>query len=84
MCIRDRLIRAVSVIIMVQIVNSRGNPESKLVWVVQIAIFPIHGTLFYLFVQGQKVPMLLNKELKRLRKESSPYIKPVSYTHLSL
>lgn len=67
-------IRIASVVIMVYIVNGKGNPESKLVWIVQLAILPILGTLFYLFIQAQKLPMLVNKELKRLRREKASYI----------
>lgn len=73
--ILNTLIRIASFCLMVYIINSRGNPESKLAWIVQIAIFPIQGTLLYLFVQGQKLPIIFNKELKRMRRESSPYIK---------
>lgn len=68
-------LRALSVVLMIYIINKPGNPEFKLTWIVQIAVFPIYGSLFYLYIQGQKVPLLVNREHKRLRRESSPYIR---------
>ncbi|MEA4920978.1 MAG: cardiolipin synthase [Clostridiaceae bacterium] len=69
------ILRAVSIFVMIYIINGKGNSESKLAWIIQISVFPILGTLLYLFIQGQKLPMIFNKELKRMRRESSPYIK---------
>ncbi|MBR5284203.1 MAG: PLDc_N domain-containing protein, partial [Clostridia bacterium] len=53
-------LRALSVILMIYIINRPGNPEFKLTWIVQIAVFPIYGSLFYLYIQGQKLPLLVN------------------------
>ena len=68
-------LRALSIILMIYILNKPGNPEFKLSWIIQIAVFPIYGSLFYLYVQGQKVPLLINKEHKRLRRQSASYIR---------
>ena len=68
-------LRVLSVILMIYIINKPGNPEFKLTWIIQIAVFPIYGSLFYLYVQGQKVPLLINKEHKRLRRQSASYIR---------
>ncbi len=68
-------LRVLSVILMIYILNKPGNPEFKLSWIIQIAVFPIYGSLFYLYVQGQKVPLLINKEHKRLRRQSASYIR---------
>lgn len=67
-------LRALSVVLMIYIINKPGNPEFKLTWIVQIAVFPIYGSLFYLYIQGQKLPLLVNREHKRIRRESAPYI----------
>lgn len=45
-----RIISAVTVII---IINRHSNPSYKLAWVVPILIFPLFGGLFYLFITGQ-------------------------------
>ena len=68
-------IRALSVVVMVYIINKGGNPESKLSWIIQIAVFPIFGTFLYIFVQGQKLPLVFNKESKRIRRKTSAYVK---------
>ena len=68
-------LRVLSVILMIYIINKPGNPEFKLTWIIQIAVFPIYSSLFYLYVQGQKVPLLINKEHKRLRRQSASYIR---------
>lgn len=73
--ILNGFLRSLSVVLMVHIVNGRGNPETKLTWIVQLAVFPVYGTLFYLYVQAQKMPLLINKEHKRLRRQSSSYIR---------
>ena len=68
-------IRALNVVVMVYIINKGGNPESKLSWIIQIAVFPIFGTFLYIFVQGQKLPLVFNKESKRIRRKTSAYVK---------
>ncbi len=45
-----RVISAVTVII---IINRHSNPSYKLAWVIPILIFPLFGGLFYLFITGQ-------------------------------
>ena len=67
-------LRALSVILMIYIINRPGNPEFKLTWIVQIAVFPIYGSLFYLYIQGQKLPLLVNKEHKRIRRQNASRI----------
>ena len=68
-------LRALSVLLMIYIINRPGNPEFKLTWIIQIAVFPIYGSLFYLYIQGQKLPLLVNKEHKRIRRQNTAYIR---------
>jgi len=63
-----------SVLLIIHIINSRESPESKMTWIAMIAISPVLGNFFYLFIKFQSVPMMLNKTLRRIREESSPYI----------
>ena len=45
--------RAVSLLVLIHIINSKGNPAFKMTWTLCVLVFPVVGSLFYLFVQFQ-------------------------------
>ena len=45
------------------ILNDKKNPSFKLVWVIPILLFPIFGTLFYIYTRAQLASRLMNKRL---------------------
>lgn len=47
------LLRLISVVTVIIIINRHSNPSYKLAWVVPILMFPLFGGLFYLFITGQ-------------------------------
>ena len=67
-----RFISAVTVII---IINRHSNPSYKLAWVIPILIFPLFGGLFYLFITGQMHTKYYFHKLVNLEKEINSHYK---------
>ena len=64
----------ISLFVVVFIVNSSGEPDFKLVWMVPIVIIPVFGGLLYLFVHTQWTPKLMNLRHTQLLAETRPYL----------
>ena len=47
------ILRFISAVTVIAIINRHSNPSYKLAWVIPILIFPLFGGLFYLFITGQ-------------------------------
>ena len=45
------------------IVNRKGNPAYKLAWMLPILLFPVFGVLFYVFLEYQITPKIINRLL---------------------
>lgn len=56
----------ISVLVTIHLFNDRGTPDLKLVWLLPIAIFPVFGGIFYVFVETQPGTRLLQKRLKEI------------------
>lgn len=65
----DILLKIISLITVVIIINRHSNPTYKLAWVVPILVFPMFGGLFYLFITGQMHTKVFFKRLSDLEKE---------------
>lgn len=65
--------RFLSIVAVLQIINKKGNPSYKLAWIVPILLFPFLGGVFYLYVMGQKLPIIMDKRFKRIKHESAPH-----------
>lgn len=50
------LVRILSILVILFLIDKNDNPAYRISWIVVIAIFPIFGTLFYLF-SGNKRPL---------------------------
>lgn len=64
------LISAVTCVILS---NRRGNPSYKLSWMFLILLLPVFGILFYIFVETQGVPKIINKMLDMRRLSITEY-----------
>ena len=63
------ILRFISVVTVVIIINRHSNPSYKLAWVVPILLFPLFGGLFYLFITGQMHTKYYFYKLSKLEKE---------------
>lgn len=61
-------------IIVIYIINSKGNPAFKMTWMLCVLAFPIIGVLFYVFVQMQFGTRFMQNRLSTLRIETSEYM----------
>lgn len=61
-------------LVMVYILNKEENPSFKMAWIIPIAIVPVFGTLFYLFVELQIVGKLMNKRLRVNMENTEGYL----------
>lgn len=61
-------------IIVVYIINQRGNPAFNMTWVLLILIFPVFGCLFYLYVKSQLGTRYIGKRLGRLKLDTWQYM----------
>lgn len=55
-----------SALILIYIISDEGNSTIKLSWVVPILVFPVFGTLFYLFLTLQPGTHRINRRIERL------------------
>lgn len=62
-----------AIIVLINIFNNDENPIYKIAWLVPVLIFPVFGTLFYLWVKLQPMPKFLKKRINEEILESSQY-----------
>lgn len=64
-----------TVIVVLVITNNDENPMYKIAWLVPVLVFPVFGTLFYLWVKFQPTPIMIKKRVKRVTEETA-YLTP--------
>ena len=64
---------ALGYIVVIYILNRRGEPAFQLTWIVIVMILPVFGVLLYLFVKTQIGTRLLNRRIKDLEKRTRDY-----------
>lgn len=64
-----------SVIVIIYIVNTEGNPAFKTTWILFVISFPVVGVLFYVYVQAQPGTKFMQRRLAALKIETDPYMK---------
>lgn len=64
----------ITTILVIYILNKKGNPTFKLAWMIPILVFPVFGALFYLFVKFQFESRLINYKLLRIIDETQEYL----------
>ncbi|MBU3875532.1 cardiolipin synthase [Faecalicatena sp. AGMB00832] len=68
------ILNVVGAIIVIYIINQRGNPAFNMTWVLLILIFPVFGCLFYLYVKGEFGTKYIGKRLGKLKLDTYPYM----------
>lgn len=61
-------------VVIIYIINSKGNPAFKMTWLLCIFLFPFIGVIFYLFVKMELGTKLLKARLAVLKVETDPYM----------
>ena len=61
-------------VILIYIINTKGNPAFKMTWMLCVLVFPVFGVIFYIFVQMQVGTRFLQNRLSTLRIETAPYM----------
>ena len=64
----------ITTVLVIYILNKKGNPTFKLAWMIPILVFPVFGALFYLFVKFQFESRLINYKLLRIIDETQEYL----------
>lgn len=60
-------------LVLVHIVNSRGNPSFKISWIIVVLVLPVFGVLLYLFLDRQWAPKIMEKKLLALGEKTREY-----------
>lgn len=61
-------------IIVIYIINQRGNPAFNMTWVLLILISPVFGCLFYIYVKSQLGTRYIGKRLGKLKLDTYQYM----------
>lgn len=65
---------ALSLVVIVYIINEKTNPYYKLAWVVPVTLVPIFGTVMYIYVKLELGTHIMKKRTEELVKKTSEYI----------
>lgn len=65
----------ISAAVVIYIINDKGNPEFKLVWMIPVLLFPIFGALLYLYVKADLGAGAATKRCEKTIEETRPYLK---------
>ncbi len=60
--------------VILHILNKRGSPEYKISWIIPVLVFPVFGSLLYLFVELQLPTRLMAKRVEQVLQETKPYL----------
>ena len=63
-----------SALVLIYIISDEGNSTIKLSWVGPILIFPVFGTLFYLFLTLQPGTRRINRRIEEVGTKLRPYL----------
>ena len=65
---------ALSLVVIIYIINEKTNPYFKLAWVVPIMLIPIFGTVLYIYVKLELGTHIMKKRTIELVKKTSEFI----------
>ncbi len=68
------IMNVVGAVVVVYIINERGNPAFNMTWVLLILIFPVFGCMFYIYVKSQLGTKYIGKRLSSLKLDILPYM----------
>lgn len=66
---------AISFLMLLHIVNSESDSSYKLAWAIPVAMFPVFGALFYLFVHIQAGRKMVEVRLREVFFDTAEYMK---------
>ncbi|MCR5835665.1 MAG: PLDc N-terminal domain-containing protein, partial [Lachnospiraceae bacterium] len=70
------LIEIVKICIVIYIVNEqKTDPTMKLIWSIVVLVFPVFGSLLYLYVKFQFGSILIRRKISQINKKTSHYLK---------
>ncbi len=61
-------------VVCIYIINRQEDPSFKLSWIIPILVFPVFGTLFYIFIQSDVSLRIFRNRANRLIEDSSRYL----------
>ena len=64
----------VQAIVVIYIINEKGNPEFSRTWILLILIFPVFGCLFYIYVKLELGTKYIGDRLDKLETETRVYL----------
>lgn len=67
-------LRALSLLTVIAVVNTRDNPAYKIAWVIVILLFPLFGGTTYLLFSGWLPSKRLRKKLEKSEKQFQKYL----------
>ena len=78
------VLNALSVIMVLWVVNKRINPSYKLAWTILILAFPVFGVMIYLLLGQSRVAKKMTQESEKVVKEISNFFKETKETRKAL
>lgn len=69
------IISFLSISVVIYIINNDDNPMYKLAWIIPVLIFPVFGTILYIYISLRFVTNKIDKKHRDLRKETSVFLK---------
>ena len=64
----------VSAVLAIRILNEKQNASFKMAWLVPVLLFPVFGTLFYVFVQLQTETKIFARRIEQVKKKTDHYL----------
>lgn len=69
-----RIMNVVQALIVIYIVNDKGNPEFANTWIILILLFPIFGCLFYIYVKLELGTRFIRKRTEAIELDTWKYM----------
>ena len=64
----------ISAILTIHILNEKQNASFKMAWLIPVLLFPVFGTLFYVFVQLQMETKIFAKRIAEVQKRTDHFL----------
>lgn len=77
-------VMVLTALVAIHILNEKVNPSFKIAWMVPVLVFPVFGTLLYLFVQMQIGTKIIAARLRVTSRETADYLKQDEKTQAEL
>ena len=64
----------ISAILTIHILNEKQNASFKMAWLIPVLLFPVFGTLFYVFIQLQMETKIFAKRIAEVQKRTDHFL----------